>query len=418
MSNTIQCPQCSHQFEITEALLRQVSQQAQVEIETRLQAEREKIVRDAEARVAEAAKSAAEERKASEEASRKLREEAVTAAVRLEQERQATQATLQAQREELNRKSLEALTKQLTDMQEQNQKLVESQQLAQIEARKQADAAAKQRIEQVTTELQQSLKQESELKIRELELKLGTVQGQLQEASRKASQGSMQNQGAALEATFEDQLRSTFPRDEVTEVKTGARGADIILEVVNDAGTICGRILFETKRTQAWSNDWVGKLREDMHLAKAHVAVIITQQLPKDIQSCGFKDGVWVSDYTSAMTLIRSLRWGLMQVQLEKKVHQHADQNAALLYGYVTSPEFRNRVVSIVGAHAALRDGINKERKAMEKNWKLRETQIGIVETNIMAMLGSIEGNSGHRLEGVGDLELEDAGGSLLEDSE
>jgi hypothetical protein len=118
------------------------------------------------------------------------------------------------------------------------------------------------------------------------------------------------------------------------------------------------------------------------------------------------------------MTLIRSLRWGLMQVQLEKKVHQHADQNAALLYGYVTSPEFRNRVVSIVGAHAALRDGINKERKAMEKNWKLRETQIGIVETNIMAMLGSIEGNSGHRLEGVGDLELEDAGGSLLEDSE
>ena len=115
MSNTIQCPQCSHQFEMTEALLRQVSQQAQVEIETRLQAEREKIVRDAEARVAEAAKSAADERKASEEASRKLREEAVAAAVRLEQERQATQATLQAQREELNRKSLEALTKQLTD---------------------------------------------------------------------------------------------------------------------------------------------------------------------------------------------------------------------------------------------------------------------------------------------------------------
>jgi hypothetical protein len=418
MSNTIQCPQCSHQFEMTEALLRQVSQQAQVEIETRLQAEREKIVRDAEARVAEAAKSAADERKASEEASRKLREEAVAAAVRLEQERQATQATLQAQREELNRKSLEALTKQLSDMQEQNQKLVESQQLAQIEARKQADAAAKQRIEQVTTELQQSLKQESELKIRELELKLGTVQGKLEEASRKASQGSMQNQGAALEATFEDQLRSTFPRDMVTEVKTGARGADIVLEVINDVGTASGTILFETKRTQDWSNAWIGKLREDMHRVKAHVGIIVTQQLPKDIQSCGFKDGIWVTDYPSAMTLIRSLRWGLMQVQLEKKVHQHADENAALLYGYVTSPEFRNRVVSIVGAHAALRDGINKERKAMEKNWKLRETQIDIVETNIMAMLGSIEGNSGHRLEGVGDLELENGESSLLEDSE
>ena len=403
---------------MTEALLRQVSQQAQVEIETRLQAEREKIVRDAEARVAEAVKSAADERMASEEASRKLREEAVAAAVRLEQERQATQATLQAQREELNRKSFEALTKQLSDMQEQNQKLVESQQLAQIEARKQADAAAKQRIEQVTTELQQSLKQESELKIRELELKLGTVQGKLEEASRKATQGSMQNQGAALESTFEDQLRSTFPRDTVTEVKTGARGADVILEVFSDVGTSCGGILFETKRTQDWSNAWTGKLREDMLRVEAHVGVIVTQQLPKDIVGCGIKDGVWIADYAAAMPLIRSLRWGLMQVQLEKKVQEHAEHNAAHLYDYVTSPEFRNRVVSIIGAHASLREGINKERKAMEKNWKLRETQIGLVEQNVMAMLGSIEGNSGHRLEGVGDLELEGDEALLLEDAE
>lgn len=418
MSNSIQCPQCSHQFEMTEALLKQVNQQAQTEIETRLKIEREKLSRESEQRLEEAAKAASEERRKSEEMALKLRDEAVASAIRLEQERQATQATLQAQREELNRKSLETLTKQLAEMQEQNQKLVESLQLAQIEARKQADAAAKQRIEQVTAELQQSLKQESELKIQGLELQLGTVQKQLEEASRKAAQGSMQNQGAALEASFEEQLRSTFPRDQVKDVPTGVKGADIMLDVFNDVGTACGLILFETKRTQNWSNAWIGKLREDMHRVNAHVGVIVTETLPKDIQGCGFKDGIWVADFSSAMTLIRSLRWGLMQVQLEKKVQQNAEQNAALLYGYVTSTDFRNRVVSIVGAHASLRDGINKERKAMEKNWKLRETQIEIVEKNIMAMLGSIEGNSGHRLEGVGDLELEGGEGNFIEDAE
>ena len=150
MSKTIECPQCSHQFEMTEALLRQVSQQAQAEIEIRLKSEREKLAKESDQRLAEAAKAAAEGRRKFEETALKLREEAVAAAVRLEQERLATQATLQAQREELNRKSLEALTKQLTEMQEQNQKLVESQRLAQIEARQQADAAAQKRIEQIT----------------------------------------------------------------------------------------------------------------------------------------------------------------------------------------------------------------------------------------------------------------------------
>jgi hypothetical protein len=392
---------------MTEALLKQVSQQAQAEIEIRLKAERAKLAKESEQLLAEATKQAVEnERKAVEEA------------LRVQKESQEREQLLQKQRELQSQEAADRLVKQLTDMQEQNQKLVESQRLAQIEARQQADAAAQQRIAQVTVELQQSIKQESDLKIQGLELQLGTVQKQLEEASRKATQGSMQNQGAALEATFEDQLSSAFPRDQVRDVPTGVKGADVMLDVFNDVGTSCGLILFETKRTQNWGNDWIGKLREDLHRVNAHVGVIVTQTLPKDIQGCGLKDGIWVTDYPSAMTLIRTLRWGLVQVQLEKKVQEHAEHNAALLYSYVTSPDFRNRVVSIVGAHTSLRNAISTERKAMEKNWKLRETQIDIVEKNIMAMLGSIEGNSGHQLQGVADLEIENGNGNTSDDSE
>jgi hypothetical protein len=402
MSDAIQCPKCQNEFEITEALLRQVNQKAQAEIEERLKSEREKSNLEMERRLRETeAQAAAREKKAVEDALNALKEN------------QEREAKLQKQRELQSQQAADRLAKQLEELQEKNQELIEGKRLARIEAQE----AAQQRIQEVTAEVEQKLKLEADLKIRELELKLGTVQGKLEEASRKAAQGSMQNQGAALESTFEDQLRFTFQRDTVTEVKTGARGADIILEVVNDVGTACGNILFETKRTQDWSNAWTGKLREDMLRVQAHVGVLVTQQLPKDIVGCGIKDGVWVTDFASALPLIRSLRWGLMQVQLEKKVQLNAGQNAALLYAYVTSPEFRNRVVSIVAAHASLRDGISKERKAMEKNWKLRETQIGIVEQNIMAMLGSIEGNSGHRLEGVGDLELEDGTETLIEDA-
>jgi len=387
---------------MTEALLRQVNKQAQAEIEMRLKSEREKDAVEIERRLAESReKAAAQEKKAIEDA--------------LAVQRQALEreSELQKQREIQSKEAADRLVKQMEELQKQNQELAEGQRLARLEAQQ----AAQQRIKEATAELEQKLKLEADLKIRELELKLGTVQGKLEEASRKASQGSMQNQGAALEASFEDQLSATFNRDKVSEVRTGEKGGDVMLDVFNDIGTCCGRIVFELKRTQNWSNSWIGKLREDMHRVQAHVAVIVTQQLPKDIQGCGFKDGVWVTDFSSATPLISALRWGLIQVQLEKKVQQNAEQNATLLYAYVTSPEFRNRVVSIVGAHAALRDGINKERKAMEKNWKLRETQIGIVEQNIMAMLGSIEGNSGHRLEGVGELEIENVEENLIEDA-
>jgi hypothetical protein len=411
MSNTIQCPQCSHQFEITEALLRQVSQQAQVEIETRLQAEREKIVRDAEARVAEAAKSAAEERKASEEASRKLREEAVTAAVRLEQERQATQATLQAQREELNRKSIEALTKQLGEMQEQNQRLAESQRLAEITARQQAEAAAQQRITQVTGDIEQRLKQESELRVQELNLQLESLRSQVAVANQRANQISQQNQGAALEASIEEQLRTAFSGDKVSDVPAGVNGADVMLDVVNDAGAVCGRILLETKRTQAWSNDWTGKLGEDLHRAKADIGVLITQTMPRDMKTTGIRDGVWVSDFASAMTLIRSLRWGIQEAHLQKRIAGQSGEASAMLYDFVTSTDFRNRVQTILKTYASMRETLMKERRAMEKIWKTRDQQLDDLAKHTTHVITGIETKTGHQLEDDGTLMLEDAAG-------
>ena len=395
-----------------------VNQQAQVEIETRLQAEREKIVRDAEARVAEAAKSAADERKASEEASRKLREEAVAAAVRLEQDRQATQATLQTQREELNRKSIEALTKQLVEMQEQNQRLAESQRLAEITARQQAEAAAQQRITQVTGDIEQRLKQESELRVQELNLQLESLRSQVAVANQRANQISQQNQGAALEASIEEQLRTAFPGDKVSDVPAGVNGADVMLDVVNDAGGVCGRILVETKRTLAWSNDWTRKLGEDIHRANADIGVIITQTMPRDMKTTSNRDGVWVADFATAMTLIRSLRWGLQEANLQKRVAGQSAEASAMLYDFVTSTDFRKRIQTILSTHEAMRAALLKERRAMEKMWKIRETHLDQLTKHSTHVITNIETQSGHQIEDVDQILLGDGDDDIDADFE
>jgi hypothetical protein len=405
-SNTIQCPKCSHDFAINEALLARVTQQAQVEIETRLQFEREKIARQAEDRIAQATQAAAEQRKASEEAARKLREEAVAAAVRLEQERQAQQSTLQAQREQLNRQSIEALTRQLGEMQEQNQRLAERERLAEINARQQAEAAAQQRLAAVSAEIEQRLKQESELRVQELNLQLNTLRDQVAAANNRANQISQQNQGAALEASVEEQLRTAFPHDLVSDVPAGVNGADIMLDVHNDAGVHCGRILFETKRTAQWSNDWTRKLGEDLHRAKADIGVIITQTMPRDMKTTGIKDGVWVADFASAMTLIRSIRWGLQESHLQKRIAGQSGEASAMLYDFVTSNDFRNRVQTILKTYASMREALLKERRSMEKMWKTREAQLDLLAGHTTHVITNIEVKTGHQLEDDDNLEL------------
>ena len=78
---------------------------------------------------------------------------------------------------------------------------------------------------------------------------------------RKVEQGSMQSQGEAQELLLEDLIRTAFPFDLVEEVGKGVRGADCIQTVRDKTGQSCGRIIFESKRTKEFSQEWIEKLK-------------------------------------------------------------------------------------------------------------------------------------------------------------
>jgi len=85
----------------------------------------------------------------------------------------------------------------------------------------------------------------------------------LEDASRKAQQGSQQGQGETLELLLEDQLRRQFPFDELQPVPKGEFGGDTLHIVRDSSGRECGRILWEFKRTKAWQAGWLPKLKTD-----------------------------------------------------------------------------------------------------------------------------------------------------------
>ena len=66
----------------------------------------------------------------------------------------------------------------------------------------------------------------------------------------------MQLQGEVQELALEELLRTAFPFDMITEVGKGVRGADCIQTVRNAIGIECGKIIYESKRTENFTADW------------------------------------------------------------------------------------------------------------------------------------------------------------------
>jgi hypothetical protein len=236
---------------------------------------------------------------------------------------------------------------------------------------------------------------EYQLRMKELEKQLEDQKKLAEEMKRKAEQGSMQLQGEVQELALEELLRVRFPFDEIGPVAKGVRGADCIQTVRNNFGQECGKIIYESKRTQSFSQDWVEKLKADMRSQGAMVAVIVTQAMPKDLDRFGEINGVWVCTFGEVKALSHVLRDGVIRVFNASKSQENKGDKMHLLYDYLTSTEFSEQWKAIREGFLSMKQSIQKERDMMERLWKAREKQLEKVLLNAAHVRGSIEGIAG-----------------------
>jgi len=247
-----------------------------------------------------------------------------------------------------------------------------------------------------------------QLRLKELEKQLDDQKKLAEEMRRKAEQGSMQLQGEVQELALEELLRVHFPFDEIGPVGKGVRGADCIQTVRNNVGQECGRIIYESKRTRDFSQDWIEKLKSDMRSQGALVAVIVTQAMPKDMDRFGEKNGVWICSFAEVKALSYVLRDGIVKLFNAARSQENKGDKMHLLYDYLTSGEFGEQWKAIREGFLSMKQSIQRERDAMEKLWKAREKQLEKVLLNAAHVRGSIEG-----IAGKDSIEL-----NLLEDEE
>jgi hypothetical protein len=410
---SIICPNCRTEIKLTETLAAPIIEAVRRESDQKLRSKEAEIAkREAAIRAQQAAMKEAKEAMDAELAERLKGERKKLAEEEARKARAAVSGDLH-----LKDQQLEELTQAFK---EREAKLAEAQK-AQAEAvRKERELADKEReldltvekrVQEKQAEIQERAKAAAEetllLKVQEREQTILSMQKQIEDLKRKAEQGSQQLQGEVQELQLEALLRASFPHDTITPVPKGEFGGDAIQLVTTSFGQPCGKILWESKRTRNWSDGWLQKLRDDQRMAKADAAIIVSQALPKTIETFGQIDGIWIASPKCAVALAIAIRCLLIEVAAARKSGEGQQSKMEAMYQYLTGPRFRHRVEAIVEKFGEMQGDLEKERKAMQKAWAKREQQIRGVIDATAGMYGDMQGIAGRSLQEIEGLDFE-----------
>lgn len=411
MEPFVTCPQCQAEIPLTQSLAAPLIEQTRQRYEERLAAASSKAM--------EKESKLAQQRLQLEKARSELENEV---AARVAASRKEIVAAETKKARDLLRAELDESDRALSDLKrvlaQRDSKLAEAQK-AQAELLKKERELDDQRRElELTVEkrVQQSLGEErakgkrdaeAELKltVTEKEQTITALQKQILDLKRRAEQGSQQLQGEAQELVLEDLIRSRFPLDEVEPVPKGEHGGDVVHRIMLTPGECLGTLLWESKRTKNWSDGWLSKLRADQRAAKADIAILMTQVLPKGIDTFDQIGGIWVVSPRNAMAVCLALRSSLIEIAKARKAGEGQESKMQLVYGYLTGPQFRQRIEAIVDKFTEMQADLEKERRVMTKSWAKREQQIRLVVDSTAGMYGDLQAIAGSSLNEIEGLE-------------
>ena len=423
---TILCPNCKTEIPLTESLAAPLIEATRRQYEQRLAAmddeiaKRESTLRDKEKVLADAKREM--DQQIADRVGKELAAERIKLAAEEAQKAKAASAADIEQKDRALRDLQEVLAareKKLAEAQQAQAALLKKQRELD-DAKRELDLTIEKRVQAGLTDVREKAKREAEeglkLKVAEKEQTIAQMQKTIEELQRKAEQGSQQLQGEVQELQLESLLRAKFPYDTIEPVPKGEFGGDTLQRVVSSAGVVAGTILWESKRTKNWSNGWLAKLRDDQRAAKAEISVIVSQVLPSEVETFELIDGVWVAHPRVIVPLATILRSSLLEVSATRLISQGQQTKAEMVYQYLTGTRFRQRVEAIVEAFSSMQDDLDKERKAIQKQWAKRDQQIERVMAATAGMYGDLQGIAGKSIQQVEGLELPalDAGVSTL----
>jgi len=396
-TNKVKCPNCAHEFNVEEALSKDIETQIRNKYLDTLKKDREVLEKQRD----ELTKQGLQQ---NEIISKKLAEEKEKLTVEIKKEAgkelEGKLKLLETESLEKGVKLKELQLKEIEFLKEKN-KL----QGAMDELKIKLEREMLEKQNEVIANARKQEREQTELVVKELQKQLEDQKKLTEEMKRKQEQGSMQLQGEVQELFLEEMLKGAFPFDIIEEVAKGVRGADAVQTVRNNVGVVSGKIIYESKRTKNFDNKWIEKLKTDLRSQNADIAVIVTETMPRDMDHFGQKDGVWICTFAEARSLAFVLRESLIRISTVMASQENKGDKMVMLYNYLTGNEFTLQLTAIIEGFESMKSSISKERMSMEKLWKEREKQLEKVLINAVGFYGSVKGIAGNSIPDIKLLE-------------
>jgi hypothetical protein len=396
MNTTINCPKCGEVIEIDKALAAQFSSAKAVEIQKEAKERAEQDYQEKlslkEAQLRDSFESDFE--------TQKIKLEAMAEKQRKKQEFELQKVTSQLEASEENGKEL---TQQISDLLKELQTERKSKENVEIEAQRKMLESEK----LIRDQVREKVDEEYKYKLLEKDQIIGEMKIKVEEAKKTAENKSQQLQGEVLELDLERELCSEFPFDDIAEIKKGASGADIKHQVNDTFGHGSGLIIWEAKNATNFSNNWVDKLKGDISSAGADFGVIVWLSTNNDKNYDILANNIWVVKPKLAIFIAHLLINQLVAVAQVNKTAEFKDQKMAAMYKYVTGPEFKNRIESILTNYTAMKDELEKEKRATQLRWNKMDKMLRAMIDNTIGVYGDFQGLTNSNLMALPSIEEE-----------
>jgi len=397
MSQNIICPNCKTSIDLDKL--------ADAKYSELVKQQEEKIKKQQEKQKIEFEKQLEQEKREMREKAKKFAEE------QAEKERKKVELEMKDMQEQLKKAEQEKqeAKKIELEMLKKSRELEEKEKNFELEMEKKVFEEKKKLEEKLSLELKERSDKQLDEKMskiqeefRKKELEYQKQQEQLKksldDAKRKAEQASQQIQWDIQEDDIKNALLQSFPIDKVEDVPTWIKWADLIQTVNNNLWQKVWIIVWESKNTKSWTDSWLMKLKDDKLKVNWNIAILVSTVLPKWIINFWMFDDIMVTSPEFSIPVATMLRDKLISISKVEKSMEWKDIKMELLYKYLTSEQFSSKITMMVDVFSQLKNWIDSERRAMEKNWKKREMDLLRATSAVTWMYWELESLMGQAL--------------------
>lgn len=375
MTQTIICPNCKTEIDLDKIANHKFDELLK-EQENKLKQEQEKQKEKFEKEMKE--KEDDMRKKALEFADKKANEERKKVELEMKDMQERLEKS-ENEKQEARKKELEFMKKQ-RELEDKEKNFELEMEKKMFEERKKIESTLEEKLKQNSKKEMEEKMEKIQEEFRKKELESFKQQEQMKktidELKRKSEQASQQIQWDISEDDLKNALSQAFPIDSIDDVATWVKWADLIQTVKNNIWQFAWIIVWESKNTKSWTDSWIMKLKDDKLKVNWNIAILVSAILPKGIKNFWMIDDVMVCVPEFAIPVANMLRDKLISISKVEKSLEWKDIKMEMLYKYLSSEEFSSKINMMVDVFAQLKNWIDSERRAMEKNWKKREKDL------------------------------------------